>query len=134
MPPLRIRPPRHARPVPGVRVNDLYAVRHMKRRLLNLLIVLSLLASIASLGLWLRGRYVIDELTWRREGGGGERTVRAERRLLGGKGVVSITREAEWHFPTLNGLAPGSPVTDVGPLVVGPPAVPLGAYASTGTS
>jgi hypothetical protein len=100
----------------------------MRRRLFNFLAALSLLTSMASLGLWLRGRYVIDELTWRREGGGGERTVWEEWRLRGGKGVVSLTRETEWHFPTPSALAPGSPVTDVGPPVVGPPAVPLGPY------
>ena len=100
----------------------------MKWRLLNLFTLLSLVISLASLGLWLRGRYVIDQLTWRREGGGGGRTVSEEWRLLSGKGVVSLTRGKEWHFPAPNPLAPGSPVTDVGPPVVGPPAVPLGPF------
>ena len=100
----------------------------MNRRLLNLPTLLSLVISVASLGLWLRGRYMVDQLTWRREGGGGGRTVSEEWRLLSGKGVVSLTRGKEWHFPAPTALAPGSPVTDVGPPVVGPPAVPLGPY------
>jgi hypothetical protein len=52
LPSLRLRPPRHARPLPRVRYNRANRRRPMKRRLINLLTLVSLVLCVATCVLW----------------------------------------------------------------------------------
>jgi hypothetical protein len=61
---LRLRPPRHARPLPGVRYNS-GVTKRLLRILLNAVMVVSLLVCVATLVLWVRSYSVSESLTWR---------------------------------------------------------------------
>jgi hypothetical protein len=58
---MRLRPPRHARPLSGVRYNP-NAMRRVLRILLNAATVLSLMLCVATVGLWVRSYIRYDWL------------------------------------------------------------------------
>src|SRR4051812_24246945 len=66
MPHLRLRPPRHARPLPGMRDASRAATRgrigRVKRRLFNLAVAVSLLICITTCVMWARSRYALEGL------------------------------------------------------------------------
>src|SRR5947208_2587134 len=68
LPKMRVRPPRHARPLPGVRGASQAATRgrsgRVKRRMFNLAAVLSLLLCMATVVLWARSRWRMDDWTF----------------------------------------------------------------------
>ena len=61
---LRLRPARHAGPVPGMRYNRTDPTLRMKRRLLNLLTALSLLLCVAVVALWVRSYWRYYAWEW----------------------------------------------------------------------
>src|SRR6185369_17978142 len=67
----------------------------MKRRLLNLLTALSLLLCVAVCGLWVRGYFVADAVSWRRlstEGTDVTQWVGSAHSGLGALAVAAVTR------------------------------------------
>src|SRR3954452_9958445 len=61
MPPVWLRPPRHARPLPRVRYNHRAPSRPMRRRLINLLTIAPLLLCVAVAALWVRSYWIADQ-------------------------------------------------------------------------
>jgi hypothetical protein len=84
----RLRPPRHARQVPGARYNRPVPTGRVKRRLLNLLTLVSLLLFVAVTALWVRSYWFRDDATVMHRG-----------RLLGfgsGRGTCNFEWTGRW--------------------------------------
>src|SRR5437763_7243 len=71
---VRIRPPRHPRPLPGMRYNfcEDEAMTRLRRIIFNALTVLSLLLCVATIWMWVRSYQIAD--WWERSDGYGNET------------------------------------------------------------
>src|SRR5215212_5443959 len=90
---LRLQPPRHARPVPGMWDARRRLYYGMKRRLLNLLTALSLLLFVSACVLWARSYVAADY--WYRETWDGRRA--AEMELQSYQGRLRLQYQTQWR-------------------------------------
>src|SRR5687768_4940110 len=93
---MRLRPPRHPRPLSRVRYNP-HSVRHLGRILLNVLTVLSLLLCVATAVLWVRSYWWMDVAAINSR--------RLHRALSGGGGIFLerfdfVRRKGSWRNPS----------------------------------